>query len=132
MSNPRTVTITTTTTKTIGQIAYEASDPTEHRAHWHDLTDERRAKWERIAEAVAKALERPVHVPTPVSVGNPSHPFNIPGQLVPAPRPADPLNPETWPLAPRVTYGGPPWPHSTWHGPAVTKFQPTPGDDKNP
>lgn len=30
----RTVTITTTTTKTLGQIAYDASDPAENRAHW--------------------------------------------------------------------------------------------------
>jgi hypothetical protein len=108
MSTPRTVTVTTTTTKTIGQIAYEASGDVPRVGSWGSLPSEDHRRWERIAEAVAKALDPTVHVPAPVSVGGPSCPFNISGRLVPAPRPGDPAIPETWPRsAPWMTLGKP-------------------------
>jgi hypothetical protein len=129
MSTPRTVTVATVTTKTLGQIAYEASDPTENRAHWCNLSDVERGRWERIAEAVAKALELNVHVPAPVSV-------DIHGRLVPSPQPADPFNPVTWPHAPPwMTLSAPetepprtmkPWPVFPWLP------QRKPDTDKNP
>lgn len=74
MSAPRTVTVSTT--KTLGQVAYEASDPPNNHARWHDLSADLRTMWERIAEAVAKALERPVHVPTPVYVESRPHKYD--------------------------------------------------------
>lgn len=75
----RTVTITMTTTKTLGQIAYEASKPGIVK-HWHDLHDCEREEWERIAEAVAKAIEadRTVtipHVRLEPLTNNPSQPL---------------------------------------------------------
>lgn len=59
---PRNVTITTTVTKTIGQIAYEGLPRT---IPWSKVPDDVRAEWEAIAEAVAKALdaERAASVP---------------------------------------------------------------------
>ena len=46
----RTITITTTVTRTIGQIAHEATDPS---VPWSKLTPIERDRWEAIAEAVA-------------------------------------------------------------------------------
>lgn len=66
MSKPRTVTRTITVTQTIGQIAYEASGPAEGRATWDSLDDARRAKWERIAEAVAD-VDADGHIPEDVA-----------------------------------------------------------------
>lgn len=47
-------TVTITTTKSIGQIAYEASRGT---AEWENLPPSERIRWENIAEAVAKAID---------------------------------------------------------------------------
>lgn len=96
----RNVTITTTVTKTIGQIAYEASGEAKRIGLWECIPSEHRDKWEAIAEAVAKALdaERAASVPhvclTPLT-NDPRQPLPVwPGVITPAiphygPRPGE-------------------------------------------
>lgn len=101
----RTITITTTVTKTIGQIAYEATDPS---VPWSKLTPIERDRWEAIAEAVAKALdaERATTTPhvrlTPLT-HDPQQPLPVwPGEIVQAP------GPKEWPPRPGYSPHGDP------------------------
>lgn len=48
----------TAPTKSLGQIAYEASPRSAFGSEWHSLSEERKRMWERIASAVAASQQR--------------------------------------------------------------------------